>query len=40
MLDIIKTIGHGLKHLSPSQKTLRLPGVPSWLRAWLWVLQL
>jgi len=23
-----------LKNLGPSQKTLRPPGVPSWLRAW------
>jgi len=28
-----KTIGHSLKHLSSSQKTLRPPGVPSWLWA-------
>jgi len=27
-----KTIGHSLKNLGPSQKTLRPPGVPSWLR--------
>jgi len=31
------TIGHRLKILSPSQKTLRPSGVPSWLRAWSWV---
>jgi len=28
-------IGHSLKNLGPSQKTFLLPGVPSWLRAWL-----
>jgi len=28
-----ETIGHSLKHLSSSQKTLRPPGVPSWLWA-------
>jgi len=26
--------GHSLKNLGPSQKTLRPPGVSSWLRAW------
>jgi len=25
-----------LKTLGPSQKTLRPPGVPNWLRAWIW----
>jgi len=29
-----KCVGHSLKNLGPSQKTLRSPGVPSLLRAW------
>jgi len=33
VLNIFKNIGHRLKHLSSSQKTLRHPGVPSWLWA-------
>jgi len=32
VFDII--IGHSLKILGPSQKTLRRRGVPSWLRVW------
>jgi len=34
VLDIVKTIGRSFINLVPSQKTLRPPGVPSWLRAW------
>jgi len=30
-----KYIGHSVKNLSPSQKTLRPPDVPIWLRDWL-----
>jgi len=30
----LKAIGHSLKNLGPSQKTLPPPGVPSWLRSW------
>jgi len=30
----LKSIGHSLWNLSPSQKTLRPPGVPNWLRTW------
>ena len=29
-----KAVGHCLKNFSPSQKTLRPPGVPSWSRSW------
>jgi len=29
-----ETIRHIFKNVSPSQKTIRPPGVPSWLRAW------
>jgi len=30
----LKTIGHSLKNLGLSQKTLRHPWCPGWLRAW------
>jgi len=33
--NVFKIIGYSLKHLDPSQKTLRPPGVLSWLRACL-----
>jgi len=33
VLNIFKNIGHSLKHLSSSQKTLHPPGVPSCLEA-------
>jgi len=33
VLYIFKNIGHSLKNLTSSQKTLRPPGVPSWLWA-------
>jgi len=33
----MKIIGHSLKNLGPSQKTLRPSGVPSWLRACCYV---
>jgi len=29
----LKVFGHSLKNLGHSQKTLRPPGIPSWLRA-------
>jgi len=32
----LQIIGDSLRNLGPSHKTLRHPGVPSWLRAWLY----